>query len=58
MNMEIKQYNNKEINFSIYVYTQTVKEMATLLGYKDTDNAIRTHVDPEDKKKLPRIISG
>ena len=40
------------------MYTQTVKEIATLLGYKDTDNAIRTYVDLEDKKKLPQIISG
>ena len=65
MNMEIKMYNNKESNFSIYIYTDSKgnawfkgKEIATLLGYKDTDNAVRTHVDPEDKKKLPQIISG
>lgn len=32
------------------------KDVAKALGYKDTDDAIRKHVDPEDK--LPRRFAG
>lgn len=28
------------------------KDVAEILGYKDTDYAIRTHVDEEDKKQI------
>ena len=34
------------------------KEVATILGYRDTDKAIRMHVDKEDKYKGPAKTAG
>ena len=34
------------------------KELASLLGYKDTDDVIRKHVDLEEKKSLPCKTPG
>ena len=34
------------------------KEVATILGYKDTDQAIRKHVDDEDRKYYPVETTG
>ena len=34
------------------------KEVATILGYQDTDQAIRKHVDDEDRKYFPVETTG
>ena len=34
------------------------KDVASALGYKDTDKAIRNHVDNEDKKTYPAEMAG
>ena len=34
------------------------KEVASILGYRDTDKAIRKHVDKEDKYKGPAKTAG
>ena len=34
------------------------KDVAEILGYKDTDQAIRDHVDEEDKKTYPVKMTG
>lgn len=34
------------------------KKVATILGYKDTDKAIRRHVDDEDQKSFPAVLAG
>lgn len=34
------------------------KDVAEILGYKDTDYAIRTHVDDEDKGSERIVLSG
>ena len=34
------------------------KEVATILGYQDTDQAIRKHVDDEDRKYFPGETTG
>ena len=35
-----------------------VKDIAALLGYSDTDKAIKNHVEPEDKFKGPAKTAG
>ena len=56
MNVDLKEYNNTELNFTINAYIDKCanpwfegKELATLLGYKNTRDAIIKYVDPEDK---------
>ena len=63
--MKLKEYNNTESNFTINAYIDKSgnpwfkgKEIAILLGYKDTNKAIRKHVDNEDKKSLPDEMVG
>ena len=34
------------------------KEVATILGYQDTDQAIRKHVNDEDRKYFPVETTG
>ena len=53
------------MNFTINAYIDKSgnpwckgKEIATLLGYKDTDDAIRRHIDEDDKKNLSGISPG
>ena len=63
--MELKEYNNTQLNFTINAYIEKSgnpwfkgKEIATLLGYEDADDAIRKHVDEDDKKTLPGKTPG
>ena len=60
MSLIEKQFENKSLNLTIVSYIdnkQNVyfkgKDIALALGYVDTDQAIRTHVDDYDKKNLP-----
>ena len=55
-NMPEKKFNNEELGFELTSYIdkqQNVwfrgKDVAKILGYSDTDKAIRRHVDEEDK---------
>ena len=60
MSLIEKQFENKSLNLTIISYIdnkQNVyfkgKDIALALGYMDTDQAIRTHVDDYDKKTIP-----
>ena len=57
-NMLEKKFTNKELGIELTSYIdkqQNVwfrgKDVATILGYRDTDKAIRSHVEEEDKYK-------
>ena len=63
--MELKEYNNTEINLSINIHIvekQNVwfegKELASPLGYKNTNDAIIKYVDEEDKISCPCVLRG
>ena len=58
LNMIAKEFINEELGFELTSYIdkqQNIffigKDVAKLLGYKDTNQAIRKHVDEEDKFK-------
>ena len=59
-NMLQKTYKNTSLGVEItsFIDKQQIiwflgKDVAKLLGYKDTNQAIRKHVDNEDQKSLP-----
>lgn len=54
-NSEFGSIRTVEIDGQIYFVG---KDVANLLGYKDTDKAIRDHVDAEDKKSYPAEMAG
>ena len=63
--MELKEYTNTELNFTINAYINNSgnpwfegKELATLLGYKNTNDAIIKHVDEEDKISRACVLRG
>ena len=65
VNMIAKDFENKElgINFKAYIdKNQNIffigKDVAKILGYKDTNQAIRKHVDEEDRKYFPVETTG
>ena len=52
-----------EIELTSFIYDkQNVgfqgKDVAQILGYCDTDNAIRNHLDEKYKKSYPAILAG
>ena len=60
MSLTFKKFENKELNISFNTNTDKSgnpwfegENIATILGYKDTDKTIRKNVDEEDKKTLP-----
>ena len=60
-----KKFKNEElgIEFNSYIDDKCrvwfkAKEVATILGYRDTDQAIRKHVDKEDRKYFPVETTG
>lgn len=61
---KVETFENKELGFNIRVIENDGqpwligKDIAEALGYKDTDYAIRTHVDEEDKLTRGFIGSG
>jgi prophage antirepressor-like protein len=62
MSLTQKNYINKELSLYINTYIDKKQniyfkgvEIAKILGYIDTDQAIRKHVDEEDKKKFCEI---
>ena len=55
-----KTFKNEELGIELTSYIdkqQNIwfrgKEVAQLLGYKDTNQAIRKHIDHEDQKSCP-----
>ena len=59
MPLTLMKFDNKDLNISLDAYVDNKqniwfkgKEVATLFGYKDTDNAIRKHVKDFYKKKI------
>ena len=65
MLITFKKFGNNELNISINTNTDKSgnpwfegENIATILGYKDTDQTIRTNVDEEDTKTLPVHKTG
>ena len=63
--MQEKSFINLQlgIKFNSYIDQKCrvwfkAKEVASILGYRDTDKAIRKHVDKEDKNKGPAKTAG
>ena len=63
--MQEKSFINHQlgIKFNSYIDDKCrvwfkAKEVATILGYRDTDQAIRKHVDNEDRKYFPVETTG
>ena len=55
--------NQLGIKFNSYIDSKLkiwfkAKQVATILGYRDTDQAIRKHVDSEDQKSFPVVSTG
>ena len=64
-NMLEKTFKNEELRIelkSFIDYKQNIwflgKDVAKILGFSDTDKAIRKHVDEEDKYKGPAKTAG
>ena len=60
-----KSYKNDDLGIVIVSYIdkkQNIffigKDIAKILGYRDTNQAIRKHVDEEDKKYFPVETTG
>ena len=63
--MFVKTFKNEELGIEFLSYIDKklrvwfkAKEVAKLLGYRDTDQAIRKHVDDEDRKYFPVETTG
>ena len=55
--------NQLGINFNSFIDDKfnvwfKAKQVATILGYRDTDQAIRRHIDDEDRKYFPVETTG
>ena len=60
-----KTFINKQLGFELTSYIDNKfnvwfrgKDVSTILGYKDTNQAIRKHVDSEDQKSFPVVSTG
>ena len=65
MTMIEKTFTNNELDIEFASYIDNKqniwfkgKNIAQILGYSDTDQALRKNIDPEDKKNLPRLPDG
>ena len=65
MSLTVKKFDNKDLNIFLDAYYDNKKnvwfkgkEIATILGYKDTDQSIRKNVDSEDTKSYPVYWTG
>jgi prophage antirepressor-like protein len=56
----IKRFENENYNITTIKNNEDIyfkgKEIANILGYKDTDQAMRIHVEEEDKKKMEILL--
>ena len=64
-NMLEKKFTNKDLGIELKSFIdkqQNVwfigKDVSTILGYSDTDQSIRKHVDSEDQKSFPVVSTG
>ena len=64
-NLLEKAFNNEELGIELKSYIdkqQNIffigKDVAKILGYRDTNQAIRKHVDKEDRKYFPVETTG
>ena len=60
-----KKFANKDLGIELSSYIDNKqniwfvgKDVSQLLGYKDTNQAIRKHVDEEDQKSCPVVSTG
>ena len=60
-----KRFNNTKLGIELTSYIDNKqniwfqgKDVAKIIGYSDTDQAIRKHVDEEDKNKAPVKTTG
>ena len=60
-----KVFANKELGVELNSYIDNKfnvwfrgKDVSTILGYKNTNQAIRKHVDSEDQKSFPVVSTG
>ena len=60
-----KRFNNAKLGIELSSYIDNKqniwfqgKDVAKILGYSDTDQAIRKHVDEEDKNSSPVETTG
>ena len=60
-----KKYVNQDINIELTSYIDDKqnawfkgKDIALILGYSDTDPALRNHTDNEDQKSYPVKTTG
>ena len=60
-----KRFNNAKLGIELTSYVDNKqniwfqgKDIAKILGYSDTDQAIRKHVDSEDQKSFPVVSTG
>ena len=60
-----KKYVNQDINIELNSYIDDKqnawfkgKDIALILGYSDTDQALRKHTDNEDQKSYPVKTAG
>ena len=60
-----KTFINKQLGFELTSYIDNKfnvwfrgKDVSTILGYKDTNQAIRKHVDSEGQKSFPVVSTG
>ena len=63
--MLAKRFNNAKLGIELTSYVDNKqniwflgKDIANILGYSDTDKAIRKHVDEQDKYKGPAKRRG
>ena len=63
--MLAKRFNNAKLGIELTSYIDNKqniwfqgKDIAKILGYSDTDQAIRKHVDEQDKYKGPVVLTG
>ena len=63
--MLVKKFKNDNLGLEINTYidkNQNIffigKDVAKILGYQDTNQAIRKHVDEEDRKRYPVETTG
>ena len=65
MSLTVTKFDKKDSNISLNAYYDNKKnvwfkgkEIATILGYKDTNQSIRKNVDSEDTKSYPVYWTG
>ena len=65
MDITVRRFENKKLDLSVDTYIDkrqiiwfVGKGVSTALGYKDTDQALRKSIDPEDRRSYPVLGTG